>query len=272
MNQAQQIKCDRCGFVADDRRKLIAHLRNEASCPPLLSTLAHQDIIDQHMATLERTCYTCWQVFSTKAGKTRHAKVCNIKQIQRTSQNSNRQTSHEHSNGQTSQEHSNGQTSLLPIKVKKSNQKGNKKVKKVNNLFPFDGEITTTNCGIDKQKILEYASREDEGIVQFFIDLHSMDNHKNIKWIEGKLVVYVDNKWIFADQHLLCSHIGMLYSIIEETWCDYEMDLRCGNRQSIFDTNVVERTNKFLYEVIVDDTSVLFQCEDKLIAYLEGLK
>ena len=146
------------------------------------------------------------------------------------------------------------------------------KIKKVKNLFPFDVEITVTNCGIDKQKILEYASREDEGIVQFFIDLHSRESHKNIKWRQEELVVYIDNEWVFANQYLLCSHIGMLYSIIEETWCDYEMDLRCGNRQSIFDTDVVARTNKFLYEVIVDDASVLFQCENKLIAYLEGLK
>lgn len=265
----QHTKCDRCGYVANDTRKLIQHLLEEASCPPTYSTLSHSDIIERLNKILELTCSLCGREFASKAGKTNHMRSCKNK----SSSNSN-------------------VPSTSATKKKSKNEKkqsinvASSSKRKHQEIYPFDKELTLEDCGFSMQELLTYIVYEGEvgeeinlgeGIGKFFTKLHSKKEHNNIKWRKekdtDKYLVYVDNDgWVELDDDILCKHIGMLYSLMEEVWCDYEMSVRCGTNECVYDEETVARVNKFMYELIVDDSSVMFYCQDWIVKFLDGLK
>lgn len=261
-------KCERCGFIASDTRKLIQHLLDEASCPPTNSSLSHSDIIEQLNKIIELTCSICGREFSSKAGKSNHLRSCKGKL-----QNNNAQPSTSSCKKNTS----NTTKNIKPKKISSASTSASTSVSKRKELFPFDKELTLLDCGYSAQDVLDFivykGESEGDGIGQMFINLHSKREHKNIKWYKDKYLVYVDDDgWIELNDELLCSHICMLFSIMEETWCDYEMSLRCETCEQLYDDETVARITKFMYEQIVDDNSVMFYCEDWLVKYLDNLK
>lgn len=260
----RNVKCERCGFIADDTRKLIQHLRDEEACPPTHSTLTHTDIIERLVKILDLTCSFCGREFTTKAGKANHVRSCkeNPTRVQKGASTSNVAST---STGSTKQ----GKKKNLNANA---NTSANLSTQKNPNIFPFDKDLTLADCGCSSQEILSFVSLEGEGIGKFFSLLHNKPEHKNIKWQKNKYVVYDGEGWIELDDNVLSTHIGMLYSVMEEVWCDYEMEVRCESATSIYDNETVAKINKFMYETIVDDDSVMFHCEDWLMKYLDGLK
>lgn len=261
-------KCERCGFIASDTRKLIQHLLDEAPCPPTHSTLSHSDIVERLQKILELTCLMCGREFSSKSGKSNHMRSCKNKQIPSLSPSPN------NSNGEAS-------TSSPKKKTRKQASKSTSgtsiaSTSKRQELHPFDKELTLADCGYSAQEVLRYIVSDGDvgkGIGQFFNDLHSKNEHKNIKWQKDKYLVYVeDDGWVELVDELLCSHIGLIYSLMEEVWCDYEMSVRCGTCECSYDDETVARVNLFMYELIVDDSSVMLYCEDWLVKYLDRMK
>lgn len=253
-------RCDRCGFVAEDVKKLIAHLRDGASCPPLHSTLAHADLIERLVAIDNLSCRFCHRLFSRPGGKTLHTKHCKLNPERVDRKTSNVASVNVNASGASTS--TSGNTRI----------KTNGGSSKYKHLHPFCSDVDVEDCGIDRKKILQYALGNEQGIVDLFIDLHSRDKHKNIKWSQNKLIVYDGHSWVELDDYLLQTHLGMLYSIIEEVWCDYEMEVRLETCDVVYDAETIARVNKFLYDLIVDDESVLLYCADLLAAYLEGIK
>lgn len=255
------VKCERCGFLADDIKKLMQHLRNEEACPPTFTTLAHADILERLMKIADLKCSFCGREFTTKAGKTNHSRTCkdNPTRAQRAivaSSTASTSTSHVKQR----------QKKTVSAQTRAGTTQSNF------NVCPFDKDLTLAECGCSSQDVLNFVPLEGEGIGKFFGLLHSKPEHKNIKWQRNKFVVYDGEGWIELDDNLLSAHIGMLYSIMEEVWCDYEMEVRCENVAGMYDVDTVARINKFMYETIVDDASVMFHCENWLMKYLEGLK
>ena len=69
-------------------------------------------------------------------------------------------------------------------------------------------------------------------------------------------------------------HLGEIYTILEEKWCDYQMNIRCGlvADEDILNDDEMQRIDEFFYTTIVDDESVFFHCANILDSHLETLK
>jgi len=265
-------RCDRCGFVAEDIKKLIAHLRDGASCPPLHSTLAHADLIERLVAIDNLSCSFCHRLFSRPGGKTLHTKHCKLNP-ERVDRKTGAHTTNVASvNGNGNANANGASTSASASTSSTTRTKTNGGSSKYKHLHPFCSDVDIEDCGIERKNILRYALGNEQGIIDLFVDLHSRDKHNNIKWSQNKLILYDGHGWVELNDGLLQTHLWMLYSIIEEVWCDYEMEVRLGTSDVVYDDETVARVNNFLYELIVDDESVLLYCADLLAAYLEGVK
>jgi hypothetical protein len=219
----------------------------------------------------------CGREFSTKAGKTNHMRSCKNKPSPSPSPLLN----NVNSEASTSSKKKTNDKVKKQVSKRTSGASGTSgtsvaSTSRRQELYPFNKELTLTDCGYSTQEVLRYIVCDGEvgkGIGELFNNLHSKKEHKNIKWHKDKFLVYVDDDgWIDLDDDFLCSHIGMLYSMMEEVWCDYEMSVRCGTNECLYDDETVARINDFMYELIVDDSSVMMYCEDWLVKYLDGLK
>jgi hypothetical protein len=141
-------------------------------------------------------------------------------------------------------------------------------------LHPFHHDIEWDTFDIDNQFFLDCCECKAHCIIEFFTRLHSHPNHDNIKWSNNKLVVYNGKGWVEASEPLLVRHVGLLYSILEEKWFDYQSQIRCGiiEPKDAIENCIQKDIDKFLYEDIVDNESVFFHCKDLLFEYLERLK
>lgn len=271
------ITCERCGFEAKNITRLLIHWRGERQCPPLHSKTTHQQLIEKHKPSVPieaLTCSQCDKVCKTVGGLKIHFKKCH-------QTNTNVISSNDVvSDASTSQQ----QPTNVPIKrlIEVPSRKGDpyKDVYKNNSLKSFTKEIDWSLLRFDKTFLLECCVKREEGIVDVFITLHNLQEHENIKWFFDqktetyKLIIYDGKKWMDAnDKHFKC-HLGYIYSFLEEFWCDYQMDIRCGN---ISPDDALSRATRdivedFFYDTIVDDESVMFYCRTLIDEYLEAIK
>lgn len=189
------------------------------------------------------TCSYCNMSCKSKGGLTHHLRYCKVK--------------------------NDGDINVASSKSshKKQNYTSNK------DLHPFNKDIDWSNSDLSENFFIECCVRRDKGIVDLFEELHKHPNHYNIKYSNNKLLVFDGNGWVRLQENMLRDHLGFLYSALEEKWCDYLMDIRCGNvNRPYVSCDDIAEVERFLYDTIVDDDSVLFYCKDLLYDSIEELK
>jgi hypothetical protein len=252
-------KCERCGYIASSKENLIKHVKEEKMCPAKLSKISHIDLLNKLNPPPDLTCNFCNLLCKSKASKTTHIRYhCHL--------NPNKLDRKQNKTSNDISSPNNVSTindNRIYIHKKTSTTKG---------LHPFTKDIDWDKVTFSNSELIECIMNENQGIVDLFISLHSHDNHKNIEWVNDKLLIYDGKGWTEVDNDMLVTHLGFLYSFIEEKWCDYQMDVRCGNVVCSIEDAVIESINDFIYNKIVDDESVLFYCNDILSEYLEILK
>jgi hypothetical protein len=216
------------------------------------------------------TCQYCNQQCKSKGGLTTHLKHCKQK-------NASASTSTNH----TSLANDNDNVASTSKKATEDAKgKTNKHVYFHKNvvvhkaLHPFTHDIEWGSFEIEDTFFLDCLECKAHGIIELFSFLHRHPNHDNIKWSNNKLVVFNGKGWIEASESLLVKHLGLLYSILEEKWFDYQSHIRCDiiKPKDALDECIQKDVDKFIYEDIVDDDSVFFHCKDILYEYLETLK
>jgi hypothetical protein len=253
--------CERCGFNAPNVKSLITHLKNEIMCPSRLSKVTHTELINKlkpPLSTAELTCTFCNALQQTIGSKTSHMKYYCHANPNRVSTNSKKSKDAVH----------------VPKNVSvEANRKYLKNIYSNNKLLhPFTKDVSWKDTDISSQSLCEFALNQAQGVVDCFIELHTHEAHKNVEWNGDKLIAFDGKGWTEVDHNMLTSHLGFLYSAIEEAWCDYEMDLRCETSIPMVVEEDHEHVNNFLYNIIVDDDSVMYHCNDILFEYLETLK
>lgn len=254
-----QNRCERCGYIAMNKNTLIKHVKDEKQCHALLSSISHVDLLNKINPPPDLTCSFCHLLCKSKSAQTLHTKYychLNPNRIEK------RKTKNKDDNIQCN-DTSISETTRRYIHKNTSQTKG---------LHPFNKDIDWSSIDITKSSMLNYMVSMAQGIIDLFVNIHSLDNHKNIEWVNDKLVVYDGKGWTELDTELLSTHVGFLYSHMEEWWCDYQMDIRCGNINNNIDDETTQLVDDFLYNQIVDDGSVLFHCGDGISDYLETLK
>lgn len=257
-------KCERCGYIASSKIKLIKHIKDETICRPILSSITHIDLLHKLQPPPNLTCKFCNLLCKSITTHTTHIKYHCHKNPNRIDKKNKKKDVASTSNG------------ITDIDAKQNEQIIRKYVhthtSKTNGLYPFNKDINWSKINISNDNILKCIVDGKQGIIDLFILLHSYDEHKNIEWINNKLVIFDGKGWTELDDDLLARHLGFLYSYIEECWCDYLMGVRCETAHVILDDDVVASIDDFMYNQVVDDESVLFHCGDILMEYLHTLK
>lgn len=255
-------KCERCGYIAPNKKQLIKHVKDEKMCPSILSHISHIDLLNKLQPPPDLTCKFCNLLCKSKNAHTRHIKYhCHLNpeklEIKKNTSQDIASTSSSHNNTKS--------TEIVRKYVHKdtSTTKG---------LFPFNKDVEWSKLQISQNEIMNCVVNLNQGLVDLFILLHSCDEHKNIEWVNDKLIVYDGKGWTELDETLLSIHLGNLFSYMEECWCDYLMDVRCEIIASSIDENTICSIDDFFYNKIVDEDSVLFHCGDIMYEYLETLK
>lgn len=185
--------------------------------------------------SLETTCTYCNLVCKSKPGLTRHLKSCKVKN------NINIPTH---------------KTTVI-----------NK------NIYSFIKDIDWTDSDIPNTFFIECCLLKEKGIIELFRKLHEHPNHFNIRYSHSRIIVFDGRNWVKLQDEMIRDHLGFLFSILEEKWCDFLMELRCGNiDNTCISEEDIEDTDTFFYNKIVDDDSVLFYCKDLMYDYIEELK
>jgi hypothetical protein len=251
-------KCERCGYIASNKNNLIKHVKDERICRPILSSISHIDLLNKLQPPPDLTCKFCNLLCKSKGSHTTHTKYhCHL--------NPDRVDIKKLNNSVISTRNDTQQEAII-------RKYFHKHTSKTNGLLSFTKDIPWTQLEIPNDDILKCIINKNQGIVDLFISLHSNDKHKNIEWINDKLVIFDGKGWTEIDDELLAKHLGFLYSHMEECWCDYLMDVRCEKTSIVLEDEMIETIDDFMYNKIVDDESVLFHCGDILIEYLHTLK
>lgn len=259
-------KCERCGYISPSKKVLIKHVKDEKMCPSILSTISHIDLLNKLQPPPNLTCKFCNLLCKSKNAHTSHIKYhChkNPNKLDKKKPSSSDIAS-------TSNSESNQNNTKQPSEIIRKYV--HKDTSKTKGLFPFNKDVEWNKLQISQNEIMKCIINLNQGLVDIFILLHSHDEHKNIEWINDKLVVYDGKGWTELDETLLSTHLGFLFSYMEECWCDYLMDVRCDNITSFIDEETTSSIDDFFYERIVDEDSVLFHCGDIMYEYLETLK
>jgi hypothetical protein len=250
--------CERCGYIASNRMNLVKHVKDGKMCRPILSSISHINLLNKLQPPLDLTCKFCNILCKSKGSHTTHTKYhCHL--------NPDRVDIKKHNNDPST---SNTST---PHEVL-ARKYFHKHTSKTNGLYPFNEDIKWKHLNISNEDVLKCIINKKQGIIDLFIILHSYDEHKNIEWFNDKLIVYDGKGWTELDDKILSKHLGLLYSYLEECWCDILMDVRCNKTELILENEAVESVDDFIYNQVVDDESVLFYCGDILLEYLHTLK
>lgn len=258
-------KCERCGYIASSKNNLIKHVKDERICRPIFSSISHIDLLNKLQPPPDLTCKFCNLLCKSTASHTTHIKYHCHKNPDRIDKKKKKHDVASTSN-ETSENHYDAQNKVIVRKYIHTH------TSKTNGLYPFNKDIKWSNMNIQNTDVLKCIVNTNQGIVDLFILLHSYDEHKNIEWINNKLVIFDGKGWTELDDELLAKHLGFLYSYMEECWCDYLMDVRCEITNTVLNDEEIEIIDHFIYNQIVDDESVLFHCGDILLEYLHTLK
>jgi hypothetical protein len=257
-------KCERCGYIASSKVNLIKHVKDERICRPILSSISHIDLLNKLQPPPDLTCKFCNLLCKTKTAHTTHIKYhCHLNP-DRVDRKRNKNDVASTSNEDSQINRTKNETCIRKYFHRHTST--------TNGLYFFNKDINWSEIHISNDTLLKCIINTKQGIVDLFILLHSHDKHKNIEWLNDKLIIFDGKGWTELDDDLLAKHLGFLYSYLEEHWCDYLMNVRCETTNAILDEEVVESIDDFMYNQIVDDESVLFQCGDVLLEYLETLK
>lgn len=288
MTTSITLTCQRCGFIATNKQKLLKHWKTEVQCPALYSKTKHQDLIEQvkPKPTIEqRTCPHCNKVFQSIGGMKIHANKCKSNSAVGTSSSvhvaneNNEETVLVH-NAEPDNKSKKAIASLSDLRKRKQTNYVYSSVSTSNELQAFDKEINWKKLGIHSSHILNLCRKKAEGIVDLFIELHNYESHDNIRWFydnkqeQYKLIAYNGTKWIDINQKLITQHLWLIYSFLEEYWCDYQSAIRCNavNDDDILTEREQQSIDEFYYDTIVDDESVFFYCKDMFYEYMEAIK
>ena len=275
-------QCERCGYPAPSRERLLKHVKDGTQCRPLISKITLQDLLHKLQPPLPPellTCLHCSLQCKSKGGLTTHLRHCKQKHaLANTNTQQNATVSDNESNLQQTPTDNLASTSKKVVEDTKG--KTNKHVYFHKNvvihkaLHPFTQDIEWGTFEIKDSFFLDCLECKAHGIIDLFSFLHTHPNHDNIKWSNNKLVIFNGKGWVEASEPLLVKHLGQLYYILEEKWFDYQANIRCGIIESndALEQCIQKDIDKFMYEDIVDDESVFFHCKDIFYEYLESLK
>ncbi len=269
-NSGGSYECERCGYPAPNKERLIKHLKDGMQCRPLKSKIPLQDLLNKLRPPVPQedlACSFCSLQCKSKTGLATHLRYCKKKEQPN-------ETSESADAASTSANVPVGNGTLVDKQATSKHIYFHKNVVVHKELHPFHENIEWDTFDIDEKFFLDCCECKAHGLIELFSFLHRHPNHDNIKWSNNKLVVYNGKGWIEATEQTLIKHMGFLYSILEEKWFDYQSNIRCGNIEinDIIDSSLQRDIDKFLYNDIVDDDSVFFHCKDYLYEYLEGLK
>jgi hypothetical protein len=262
------IICERCGFPAQNLSRLIKHINTIVQCPSTKSRISHEELINKLRpppSVDELTCTICKQVCKTLAGVKIHMHACKAK---------NQASDHK--------EVSNTVHVLENVIITPPNQKKNQKkttyihknMSQHKDLKPFNSEIVIDDLKLTDSFLQECCASKKQGIIDLFVKVHNHPDHDNLKWHNDKLIVYDGKGWTDMTELHLIQHLGSLFSILEEKWCDYQMNIRCGVfcQDDVLSDTIQKGIDEFFYTSIVDDESVYFYCKSDLEEYLQTLK
>lgn len=263
------LTCERCGFPASTLNKLIKHLKDEVQCRPLKSRISHADLLLKLRPPPSKeslTCLHCQSVYKSVGGLKLHLRSCKAKDTELPNIDADITVECNEEN----KSHEKKDTTRKHIYIHK-NMTSHK------NLHAFTKDIECSALNISEVTYIECCQALSRGVVDLFAMLHNIPEHENIKWYNDKLIVFDGKGWTEASgmvDDLVIKHLGNIFSILEEKWCDYQMNLRCGvvADEDILPDEDIARIEEFLYNTIVDDDSVYFHCKEQLNEYLETLK
>jgi len=262
-------KCERCGFNAKKLEDLYTHVKSQ-TCNPLKSDTSY-DIIITRLKTYprfsKRICPTCDHVFATGCEQKEHSKTCKPEHAS---------TSAIASTIASTSANTPNTTQVIASASGQHPEKHkyiHKNVPDVTGLHPFTEEIDWANEDIPKDVFQECCLSTSQGIVDLFAYLHSQSSHHNICWHNGKIIVFDGKGWTEATDKMFATHVGYIFSILEESWYDYMMGIRCG----IIPENSISQAEQssiddYYYDKIVDDESVLFYSMKQLEDYLNVIQ
>lgn len=262
--------CERCGFPTNNINKLIKHLKEEIQCRPIKSKTPHAELIAKLQPPPSQdtlTCNICQRISKTIGGMKTHMKSCQSKH-----------TPPKQDGDDVSPDVKDTPVIISPTIIdQKRPLYLHKNTPSHKHLHAFTSKnFDWESLNISDATYIECCQAESQGIVDLFVILHNIPEYANIKWHQGKLIIFDGKGWTEAlnTEKLFTKHLGNIYSVLEEKWCDYLMNVRTGNiePQNTLCNEVVERIDEFFYTTIVDDESVYFHCKDSLDDYLETLK
>jgi hypothetical protein len=220
-----------------------------------------------HCKMSDILCSFCSLKCKSASGLKIHLHSCKIKK---------NKDKHAHENASTSSnneiiEHN---RNSKEVKTTKKHIYFHKNVSSHKDLYPFIQDIEWDSFDLSEQFFIDCCQNKKHGIINLFEKLHKHPNYNNIQWSNNKLVIYDGKGWIEPTENNIITHMGILYSVLEEKWCDYLMNIRCGNieNDSLFSKTIIDDIDNFMYNEIVDDESVYFHCKDFLYDYLETIK
>lgn len=277
------IICERCSYPASDLSKLIKHLKDAVQCRPIKSRISHEDLIKKLKPppTQENlTCKHCKLVCKSSGGLKHHINKCKVKpntSNDEASTSASVQSTQELT--ETRQELPEPEIQLVDITTKDVEKRKpptyfHKNLTSSKELQPFSKDINWDNIHFSEDTYLECCINCSQGIVDLFALLHNIPEYENIKAHQGKIIVFDGKGWKEVNENMFPRHLGEIYTILEEKWCDYQMNIRCGlvDDKDILNNDEMQRIDEFFYTTIVDDDSVFFHCANILDSHLETLK
>lgn len=213
MQSNMSITCERCGYPACNLNKLLKHLKEEIQCRPIKSKISHAELINKYRpppSVESLTCTNCNRIFKSISGVKVHTKTCRMKPDAQPQLTAN------------DQEQS---TTTTSVSAKDEVHNGAKRLTYIHknmtchkDLHAFTKDIDWEHVDISPETYLECCVTTSQGIVDLFATVHNIPEHANIKWHQGKLIIFDGKGWTEAvnTEQLFSKHLGYIYSLLEE--------------------------------------------------------